>query len=141
MKAIITEINNLKSLQYKYYDVAKFRDDCDAIHNNSFNPPIMVLNVMNDDGSIDRNPFEVYATPEIAKSYTGFDLFNDLETNVRYKFIRGVRVFHCYMIEFELKRMEYPHTSSFKLSDRRDSIKAPIVDYPTNLKEIPYSIL
>lgn len=139
MKAIVIEIHNMKSFVYTYLDVAKCHDDCEAVHHCRFNPPIMVLKIMKEDGTIDRNTIEICATPEIVKSYTGFDLFNDLETNVRYRFSEGVKMFHCYMIEFELKQMRYPHTSSLHLWDRRDRIIAPMVEYPANLNELPFS--
>lgn len=112
MKARVFRVykDNRHKVEYHYVNTAKFHDDVEAWYQCSIRTPMMDIRIFKDDDSLESSTICTYASPELLKRYTGFDIF-DAEYTF---FIEGVVL----DIEFEWVQQEYPYLESPKYRDR-----------------------
>ena len=121
MKARVFKVikNNDYRIKYTYVDAAKYHDDVEACHHCYFNTPMMEIRIFRDNDSLEEETMIVFASPEIIKEFTGFDMFD-----AYYSFSIDRRVID---IDFEWVEGNYPY---LKTDDRRDKILTDKYRYP-----------
>ena len=128
MKARVFRVykNYRHQIEYSYVNTAKFRDDTEAWYKYTMRTPMMDIGIIRDDGSIG-STFCAYATRELLKRYTGFDIFDS-----EYNFFMEGKVLD---IEFEWIEIEYPYLESAAPRDRIVShkIKFPSIKMIKNV--------
>lgn len=136
MKARIFKIfaNNDYRIDYTYVDTDKWRDDIDSYSNNSSIVPMMTIRIYDDDGKLGEET-NLFASPEIVKTYTHIDFFKILRDNgypSSYEFMVETMHFgYTWEIEFEIKKGRYPYLESLiGTPEYRDRLIAPVVEYP-----------
>ncbi len=120
MKARVCKVfkNSRYQIDYIYVNTAKCRDDVEAWDKGSFRPPMMEVTIFKENEDIIEGKFEVFASPELIKEYTGFNMFYsnyDFEISSRY-----------YIIECEWVEGEYPY---LYLYDSKDYTKTERYKY------------
>ena len=68
--------DNKHTIPYTYISPAKCHDDVESVSNGKLTTPMMEIKLYKDDNTIEENPICVWASPDIVKNYTGFDIFN-----------------------------------------------------------------
>ena len=112
------------TISYIYVDVAKCHDDVESVDHRTVCVPMMGIRIFKDDHTLEEEIINTYATPEVLKQYTDFDMF---DKDYTYS-IEG----RVYDIEFEWVEKEYPY---IKCYDQRDYIIADTIKFP-NIKSI-----
>ena len=111
MKARVFRVfkNSDYRIKGTYVDAAKFHDDVVSYDHFYYNTPMMEIRIFRSDETLEEEKLDVFASPEVIKKYTGFDMFNSL-----YSYSIYGRVID---IEFEWVEAKYPY---LKVNDRRD---------------------
>ncbi len=118
------------TINYVYVDVPKCHDDVESVNHGTICTPMMEIRVFREDGSLCEECMCTYATPEIIKAYTGFDLFNaDYSFSI---YDRGLGVID---IEFEWETCNYPYIDIYHHKDRvlTDKIQVPVINKIENI--------
>ena len=136
MRATVVSVFRSKSyiIDYWYHNTKKFSDDVESIERGSTYIPMMEIKVWKEkldsinDKWIEPGGIITFATPEIIKKYTGFDLF---EAQCFYKF-EG----RAFEIEFEWDESEYPYLRKYHSRDyiTTNKIKLPIIHKIEDIK-------
>jgi len=125
MKARVFKIlkNNDFRIKCTYVDAAKFHDDIESCHHFYFLTPMMEIRLFKDNDTLEKDKLIVFASPEVIKEFTGFDMFN-----VDYLYtIDG----HVIDIEFEWADEKNPY---LKADHRKDRIITDRYKFPRIIK-------
>lgn len=131
MKARIFSIFRSKkyNLEYWYHDTKKYHDDVEDISKNIFYTPMMEIRLIKKCSNslmgeyLDTCERIVFASPEVIKKYTGFEIFNE-----KYFYSFNGRTLD---IDFEWEEGMYPYISC----GFRDYITTEKYEFPL-IKEI-----
>lgn len=116
-------------ISYDYHNVKKNHDDVHAVTKHNFYTPMMEIRLWKEkwnqitESKLEFSSQKVFATPEIIKEYTGFDLFEA----PYYYFFEG----KVLDIEFEWEEKEYPYIRTYHY---KDYIETSIYKIPKILK-------
>lgn len=133
MKARVFKVikNTDYRIKYTYVDAAKCHDDVESCHHSYVCTPMMEIRLFKDNDTLENERMMVFASPEVIKEFTGFDLFN-----ASYSYTIDCRVID---IEFEWVEDKYPY---LKADDRRDKILTDKYKYPkiNKIKEADWDL-
>ena len=68
--------DNKHTIPYTYVSPAKCHDDVKSVSNGKLTTPMMEIRLHKDDNTLEDSPICVWASPEVVKKYTGFEIFN-----------------------------------------------------------------
>lgn len=133
MKARVFKVikNNDYKIKSTYVDAKKFHDDVESCHHSYVCTPMMEIRLFSDNDMLENERLIVFASPEVIKEFTGFDMFN-----ASYSYVIDDRAID---IEFEWIEANYPY---LKPDDRRDKILTDKYRYPKihKIEEIDWDI-
>lgn len=132
MKARILRVfkDSNHSIVYTYVNTEKNRDDVEDRTKYRIYTPMMEIRFFKNNKSLEDESLYVFATPEIIKWYTTFDMFyiDDYFYSIK-------RSGWCLDIEFEWGDIMYPYIE--EPFDNRDYIIKPVVKFPIISKITP----
>ena len=78
MKARVFKIfkDDKHTIPYTYVSPAKCHDDVESVSNGKLKTPMMEIRLCKEDNTIERDSICVWASPDVVKKYTGFEIFN-----------------------------------------------------------------
>ena len=91
-------------IRYTHISPPKYHDDVESVDQRTHLTPMMEICLFNDDESIDKESICTFASPEVIKAYTGFDMFD-----AAYLFSIEHRDSGVIDIEFEWVEEVYPY--------------------------------
>ena len=99
-------------IRYTHVSPPKCHDDVESVDHRTHIIPMMDIRLFNDDGSLDKNNICTYASPDVIKAYTGFDMFD-----ADYMFSIENRNTGVIEIEFEWVEEVYPYLNIYDSCD------------------------
>ena len=129
MKARVFKVfkDNKHQISYTHVSPPKCHDDVKSVDQRTCFTPMMEMCVFNDDDSLDKESICTFASPEVIKAYSGFDMFN-----AAYMFSIEHRDLGVIDIEFEWVEGVYPYLSIY---DSWDSLEVNGVHSPVRWYE------
>jgi len=124
MKARVFKIfkDNKHHISYTHVSPPKCHDDVKSVDHRIYYTPMMEICLFNGDGSLDKESVCTFASPEVIKAFSGFDMFN-----AAYMFSIEHRDLGVIDIEFDWVEGVYPY---LKVYDSCDSLVVNEVHSP-----------
>ena len=111
--------DNRHKVDYTFVSPAKYHDDVESVSNDEFITPMMEIRLLKEDNTFEKNSISVWASPDVVRAYTGFEIFNQ-----DYNYSFEGRILD---IEFEWIEGVYPYS---KLYDSSESLAINVEHSP-----------
>ena len=111
--------DNRHNVDYTFVSPAKYHDDVESVSNDEFITPMMEIRLLKEDNTFEKNSISVWASPDVVRAYTGFEIFNQ-----DYNYSFEGRILD---IEFEWIEGVYPYS---KLYDSSESLAINVEHSP-----------
>lgn len=116
-------------IRYTHVSPSKCHDDVESICQLTYFAPMMKIRLFNNDGSLGEGSICTFASPEVIKAYSGFDMFD-----AAYMFSIEHRDLGVIDIEFEWVEDLYPYLNIYDSSDSLvvNRVHTPVKWYECN---------